>query len=213
MCLVTPNVNRDEIERTRYNHCMHPTLRVRYAANEHFLDVPIGDDWIATYRLAFGGRPRRARIMELRISYTGKRRNGQFSFERLRRLTERGFVDALASTVQGADSRALEIMKFPTARLVRPKTEGRGAGRPGLSRKHYAEVAVRYHAIEHDENREPRSSTRELLRKRYYPKATPAMIGKWLTTAGKHGFLTPVARGSRHRYATATARAFVKQPG
>src|SRR3954447_12691375 len=43
-----------------------PLEPVRVAA-EDWLEVPIGGGWIVAYRLKYGGRPRTARITEVRV--------------------------------------------------------------------------------------------------------------------------------------------------
>ncbi len=196
---------------------------------DDWLEVPIGDGWLAAYRLAHVGPPEhpRTRILEVRVfpdepdhtagdwsaAVLGRAVTPAataFSFERLRRgVTEKLFNAALSATRANAERhRALEAFGHP-ARRHQPAHEGRGAGRPRLPAMFYARLAVRYHAIEHHRRREPRMSTRTLLQQRYYPEASVAAIGKWLSTARRHGLLTKTERGGRGSMATMAARQLV----
>ena len=221
---------------SRYKPDLSPHPSLSHFAGEAYvtddwLEIPIGDGRIAAYRLAHAGRPSapRTRILEVRVfpderervasgewsaAVLGNRAKAlkQFSFERLRRgVTEKSFDAALQATRASAEKHgALEAFGHP-ARGHRSDREGRGAGRPGRQRSFYALVAVRYDRIEHDFRRVPGTSTRELLKERYYPKATLAAIGKWLTTARKQGLLTKVARGSRASRATDIAQQLAKK--
>jgi hypothetical protein len=199
---------------------------------EDWLEVPIGDGWIAAYRVVHGGRPDapRTRILEVRVfpdeidratlgewsaAVLGHRATTahRFSFERLRRgVTEKAFNTALEATRAPLVNRrgALQYFGYPAARH-HAEHEGRGAGRPGRQRTFYAKLAVRYDAIEQNPRREPRTSTRKLLQHRYYQDASLADIGKWLTTARRQGFLTTVARGARGSRATEAARTLAKR--
>ena len=251
--------NRDVIHRRRYNRKMMKSPLLKHTSRvvpvtvaqasrykldlrqAHFaggayvtddwLEIPIGDGWIAAYRLAHAGSPRapRTRILEVRVfpderervasgewsaAVLGNRAKAlrQFSFERLRRgVTEKSFDAALQATRANAEKHgALEAFGHP-GRGHRSDREGRGAGRPGRQRSFYALVAVRYHRIEHHSRRPVGTSTREVLRARHYPDASTAAIGKWLTTARRLGFLTKVSRGQRGAMATDIARALAEK--
>lgn len=224
----------NEKERKRYRLDLRPQAgRPLFTVGEtrvieDWLEVPIGGGWIAAYRIAHSGDPEtpQTRILEVRIfpdepkrpiagEWSAKVRGGRarvrtaFSFERLRRgVTEKSFNAALQATRSNAEERnALGAFGYPAKQRMGSGDEGRGAGRPGLSRSFYALVAVRYHEIEHDPDRDPGTSSRRTLKQRYYPKASLDAIGKWLTTARKQGLLTNVNRGSRGSMATGVAYA------
>ena len=186
---------------------------------QDWLEVPIGGGWIAAYGLRHSGRPqrRRTRITELRIVPDGPnrkagqrgdgRRSQRFSFDRLRRgVTERQFATCLAATVDNAAAhRALAAFGDPGQQLAASPREGRGAGRPPIhSRAFYARVALSYERIEHDDRREPQTSTRQALARKYGEPVTT--IAKWLRVARRKGFLTKAKRGGRRSRATDLAR-------
>ena len=197
---------------------------------DKWLEVPIGGRWIAAYRLAHSNDALtpHATILEVRIfpdendrerpgEWSARVRGHQaqtftpFSFERVHRhIIAKAFNSALAATWENTtdvDPALRNAFGPPTARH-RPD-RGAAAGRPGHPRTFYALLAVRYDAIEHNE-REPRSSTRQDLQRRFYPKASLPAIGKWLSTARKLGFLTNVERGQRGSRATDLARRLVE---
>jgi hypothetical protein len=201
--------------------------------HDYWLMVPLDNKWTAAYRLAYhgDGAHRRARICELRIvrcrpgdfhpridfekwglhplSKVPRPVFPPFSFEAVRHgITARLFADALAAVpalIPPDD--APEEWGGPASRLesTRPRR-----GRPvSYSPEFYAEFAVRYHNVEHDERRERSASTRALLAKRY--KVPLTTIGKWIRIARQRGFLTRVVRGQRGGMATHAARALTKR--
>jgi hypothetical protein len=203
---------------------------------DHWLEVPIGEGWIAAYRLQHTGRGsrRRTQILEVRVfpDERGDRRAGEwsaavlgtpsrklrtaFSFERVRRgITERSFNAALAATGENASHQgASHVFGTPGTRHAGSRHEGRGAGRPRLrDDAFYAKLAVRYDALEHSDRREPGESTRRTLAKTYQQQightVTENDIGKWLQQACALGFLTASLQGSRRRRATDAARELV----
>ena len=203
-------------------------------AEDYWLMVPLDNKWTAAYRLAYHGQGahRRTRICELRIV---RCRPGEFdpridfeiwgihplsagpprpvfppfSFEAVRRgITARLFTDALAAVpAMLPPDDPPDDWGNPPSRLERTRTRrGRPIRYPPVF---YAEFAVRYHDVEHDERREPGASTRAILAKRY--KVPLTTIGKWIRIARQRGFLTRVVRGQRGGMATHAARELMKR--
>jgi hypothetical protein len=177
-------------------------------------------DWIVAYRVVFRerGTRRRARIVELRISASEflprpvNDPRATFSFDAVRRgVTERQFQAALAATVDALTSDPFleQVAKtIKPVRQLRNSAEGRGAGRPGRPRSFYAKFAIRYHDVEHDERREPGTSTHAILATEY--SKPPTTIAKWIRIARQQGFLTPAHRGQRGGMRTEAALALIR---
>jgi hypothetical protein len=221
----TVAVTSEQVERYQLReHLREGWLRIFAGAvqvDESWLEVPIGDGWIAAYRLSHGTRG--SRITEVRVFQDdgterpagesnmnlqpSRRLRAPFLFERLRRgITERSFDSALAATRENAARQgALAAFGNPASRAARSAKEGRGAGRPGRNRRFYAEAAVRFDRIEWSRGDGNASTYRE-MQKRYYPKASVAAIAKWISRAGAMGFVTAAERGERGRRATLLAR-------
>lgn len=189
-----------------------------HRVRQHWLDIPMGSGWIASYQLAY--KKGQARILEVRVvpdapgrfprTVPRPRPYRAFSFDLVRRqIRERTVTTALASLVDHfAAQGLLDLFGHPSKQLRRSVQERRGAGRPPKRPDvFYARLAVEYHGIEHHPRREPGASTRKLLASRHHvPKTT---IPKWLQVAGQKGFLTKARKGQRGRMATAAARRVV----
>jgi len=204
-------------------HLKAPMLRVTFVGErgqrvrQHWLDIPMGNGWIASYQLAY--KKGQARILELRVvpdapgrlprEVPRPRPYKTFSFDLVhRQIRERTFTTALESLVDRFSSRGwLEVFGNPSKRLRVSAREGKGAGRKGRPDEFYARLAVDYHLIEHDSRREHGESTRQLVADRRGVSVNT--VGKWLQTACGRGFLTPVKRGGRRRMATETAFKFI----
>jgi hypothetical protein len=198
-----------------------------------WLLVPLNAGWIAAYRLTYrgAGARRRARIAELRIvpghgAFDSSRDYAlsdpavaepgytptPFSFDMLRRgLTARGFDDALAAAAAPgmSDPFWVEFGVPPPFRESPPKP--RGPGRPPKSPAFYAAFAIAYNDIENIRRREARTSTRDILARRY--KVPVTTIGKWILRARQLGFLgvKKRVRGQRGGFATPAAYAVAEK--
>jgi len=187
----------------------------------YWLAQRLTDAWTIAYRLTYTGTGvrRRARIHEARIVACGVEAftpdqwhsaTTPFSFDRARRgMTARRFADALAAVVgelphnDAVDEQWAEMLGHPAASVEKPP-RAPAIGRPGRPRSFYAEVAMRYHHVEHVARREPGASTRGTLARHY--KVNVTAIGKWLQTARRYGLLTPVVPGQRGSMATNLAK-------
>ena len=202
-------------------------------APQYWLTVRLKPGWMAAYRITYhgDGSQRRARIRELRVvpvpglgaeflpSYPYERLEAKletagkamapFSFESIRRyLTARRFADALAAVGSLIpDEETPDEWGSPATQLE--KHQRQSVGRPALPLSFYAAFAMRYHSVEHAPRREPGTSTRaELARKYDVPVST---IGKWIRTARLKKLLTPAIPGRRGGMATDLAKQFSKK--
>jgi hypothetical protein len=214
------------------------TYQDEFVPPQHWIEMPIGNGWVADYLLVFDRRKpeSRSRIIEVRLR--PEREPGYmpvtldealhakpilprapFSFDAIRRyVTQRQFKTALDSVVAAVESpeptNALRILARmgggpPPSGL---DTSGRRVGRPP---KHdqlfFAKFAARYEAVEQSPRREAGDSTRAILARER--RATVYQVGKWIQRARRLGFLTPPpkGRGSRGGQATAAAKALIAQ--
>jgi len=197
-----------------------PIVEIR--THETWLQLPMGQGWVASFRLVSTGRSgrRRTAIAELRVhpfepgappgEWSGARRASvpktSFQFAALRRaVTAKTFDVGLAAMLANLTRQgALAAFDSPA---VRPLPEGRkNRGRPlQFGRRYLAELAIRAQTLyEAGARHDGVSVWRQLARE---AGVSPAAIGKRLERARALGLLFPTRRGQRGMVATPRAHA------
>ena len=190
---------------------------------EDWVWYSLADGWTVAYRVSYTGEGarRRARVHEVRIvpeadHFNGPKQNyvvyeqmladrgrriPPFSFEAVRRrVTPKMLSHVLHAYATTPGLAGTDAPGFRAAKLAKP----RRGGRPTRPLRFYARFAVAYERVENNDRREPGTSTRAILARRY--DVPPTTVAKWIKVARERGLLTRVRRGERGGMATEHAR-------
>jgi hypothetical protein len=189
------------------------------AIEEDWLELPIGDGWVAAFLLAHAADQAsdHATVLELRIfpdenhrrpgEWSGSFRGSKamraargFSFERVRRqVTERALNAAMEAIRLNVKRQGAMAALGPVGdRRHGTGREGAGAGRKGLSDGFWEQFSRAYHRAENDPRRERGASTystHKRLAQQYGKRETT--IAKWIQKARAKGFITKTQPGRR----------------
>jgi hypothetical protein len=189
------------------------------AIEEDWLELPIGDGWVAAFLLAHAAdeAAHHATVLELRIfpdetnrrpgEWSGSFRGSKatraargFSFERVRRqVTERALNAAMeAIRLNVKRQGAIGALGPVGDRRHGTGREGAGAGRKGRSDGFWEQFSKAYHRAENDPRRERGESTystHKRLAQQYGKRETT--IAKWIQRARAKGFITKTQPGRR----------------